>query len=245
MLVLQMDVTKEEEVSRALQAVEDSLDGRDLWAVVANAGAASLGYIEWQPMSRVRSLFDVNTFGALLVSTTFLPLLKRSRGRLVLVSSVFGRMTMPEFVAYCMSKCAVTSLADGLRRQYFNRGLHICTVEPGGYRTALHDQSRVEQEFDRDLNLLPERVRKCVNGRSVANFKHTAHVLHSAFMRDDLQEAVDAIKTAVQETVPRASYKPGGPPLGIVRWLHNIAPTEMADEVIHTARRISMLMTKK
>ncbi|KAK8763978.1 hypothetical protein V5799_033407 [Amblyomma americanum] len=244
-LVLKMDVTKVEEVSRARKVVEDSLDGRELWAVVSNAGVATLGYIEWQPTNKVRHVFDVNTLGTLSVTVTFLPLLKKSQGRLVLVSSFFGRMTMPEFVAYCMSKCAVTSLADGLRRQYFNKGLHVCTVEPGAYRTGIVDHPRMEAEFDRDLDLLPEGVRKGVNKHAVANFKHTAEVLHTSFMRDDLQEVVDAMKMAVREWLPRASYKPGGPTLGIVRWLHNIAPSEMADEVIHAARRISMLVKRK
>ncbi|XP_077494726.1 retinol dehydrogenase 7-like [Amblyomma americanum] len=244
-LVLKMDVTKVEEVSRARKVVEDSLDGRELWAVVSNAGVATLGYIEWQPTNKVRHVFDVNTLGTLSVTVTFLPLLKKSQGRLVLVSSFFGRMTMPEFVAYCMSKCAVTSLADGLRRQYFNKGLHVCTIEPGAYRTGIVDHPRMEEEFDRDLDLLPEGVRKGVNKHAVANFKHTAEVLHTSFMRDDLQEVVDAMKMAVRECLPRASYKPGGPMLGIVRWLHNIAPSEMADEVIHAARRISMLVKRK
>ncbi|XP_037580992.1 retinol dehydrogenase 7 [Dermacentor silvarum] len=244
-LLLQMDVTKKDEISEALRAVECHLEGRELWAVVANAGVACLGYIEWQPISRVRSVFDVNTFGALSVSTAFLPLLKKSRGRLVIVTSLLGRMTMPEYLAYCMSKCACTSLADGLRQQYFNRGLRVCMVEPGAYRTALVNHSRMEEAFDRDLELLPDRVRKDVNQKVVAYFKHTADVLHSSFMRDELQEVVDAMKMAVQEKLPRASYRPGATVLGLVRWLHNIAPAELADEVMDAARRISTLVKRK
>ncbi|XP_077494728.1 retinol dehydrogenase 7-like [Amblyomma americanum] len=244
-LVLQMDVTKEQEIDRAYQTVEDRLDGKELWAVIANAGIAVMGYIEWQPISRVRSVFDVNTFGALSVSTTFLPLLRKSRGRLVLVSSYYGRLTMPEFVNYCMSKSALTSLADGLRRQYFSRGLHVCIVEPGAYRTDMVNHSRMEQLFDHDLKLLPERVRERVNDKSVANLKHSADVVHTAFMREDLQEAIDPIKMAVRERIPRACYKPGGPLLAVVRWLYNIAPDEVADEVIHEIRRLSMLVKRK
>ncbi|KAH9380033.1 hypothetical protein HPB48_006149 [Haemaphysalis longicornis] len=129
-----MDVTKEEQIVRALETIEATLNGKELWAVVANAGVSSIGYIEWQPMSRVRSVFDVNTFGALSVATAFLPLLKKARGRLVFVTSVLARSTTPESVTYSMSKCACNALADGLRRQYYNRGVHVSTVEPAGYR---------------------------------------------------------------------------------------------------------------
>ncbi|KAK8763981.1 hypothetical protein V5799_033410 [Amblyomma americanum] len=183
-LVLQMDVTKEQEIDRAYQTVEDRLDGK-------------------------------------------------------------GRLTMPEFVNYCMSKSALTSLADGLRRQYFNRGLHVCIVEPGAYRTDMVNHSRMEQLFDQDLKILPERVRERVNDKSVANLKHSADVVHMAFMREDLQEAIDPIKMAVRERIPRACYKPGGPLLAVVRWLYNIAPDEVADEVIHEIRRLSMLVKRK
>ncbi|KAH6924656.1 hypothetical protein HPB50_021797 [Hyalomma asiaticum] len=244
-LVLQMDVTKEEEISRALEVVESQMDGRELWAVVANAGVACLGYIEWQPMSRVRSVFDVNTFGALTVSTTFLPLLRKSRGRLVLVTSFLGRVTMPEYLAYCMSKSATSSMADGLRRQYFNNGLRVCIVEPGAYRTALVNHFRMEELFDRDLQLLPDRVRKGVNEKVVNYFKHTADILHSMFMRSELQEVVDAMKMAVQEKLPRASYSPGATTLGLLRLLHNVTPAELVDEVMDAARRLSTLVKRK
>ncbi|KAL1442418.1 hypothetical protein MTO96_030821 [Rhipicephalus appendiculatus] len=164
--VLQMDVTKEEEVARAFQIVVKTLDGRNLWAVVANAGVGSMGYIEWQPLSRVRSVFDVNTFGVLSVSATFLPLLKVSGGgRLVLISSILGRVTLPECLAYCMTKSACITLADGLRRQYLNRGVHVCTVEPTAYRTAIMDHAKMEETYDRDMALLPEGIRSAINHR--------------------------------------------------------------------------------
>lgn len=243
--VLQMDVTKEEEIEQALQIVEDTLDGKELWAVVANSGVSSVGYIEWQPMSRVRSVFDVNTFGALAVATAFLPLLKKAQGRLVIVTSTFGSLTMPEFLAYCMSKHALSSLAEGLRRQYLNRGVHVCTVAPGAYRTAMADHEQMNAAFDRDLELLPARVRSNVDENSVARFKRTAEVLHNVFMNDDLQGAVDAIKMAVRERLPRAHYRPGGWLNGITRWLHDITPAEIADEVIDAARRIAVLVKRK
>ncbi|KAH7933700.1 hypothetical protein HPB49_015956 [Dermacentor silvarum] len=243
--VVQMDVTKEEEVARAFQIVQKTLDGRHLWAVVANAGVGNIGYIEWQPLSRVRSVFDVNTFGALSVSATFLPLLKASRGRLVLVTSILGRMTLPESLTYCMSKSACTSLADGLRRQYLNRGVHVCTVEPAAYRTAMMDHAKMEETYDRDMALLPESVRSAINQRSVARSKHTAHVLHSFITREPPQEAVDAMKMAVRERLPRAAYKPGGLSDAVIRWFYDMAPTDMVDEAIDATRRIAILTKRK
>lgn len=243
--VLQLDVTKQDEIWRALEAVESTLDGKVLWAVVANAGVSSIGYIEWQPRSRVQSVFDVNTFGALSVATTFLPLLKKAQGRLVFVTSFLGSVTMPECLAYCMSKQACTSLADGIRRQYFNRGVHVSVIAPGAYRTPMTNHAKLCEVFDRDLELLPERVRHCISEQSVVSCKHRADMLHSAFIRNDLQEVVDAIKMAVRDRLPQAYYRPGGWLDGILRSLHDITPAEIADEAIEGVRYLATITKRK
>ncbi|EEC04928.1 retinol dehydrogenase, putative [Ixodes scapularis] len=61
--------------------------------MVANAGVPNTGPAEWQSMARIRSVFDVNVFGVVLVGKRFLPLLEDSGGRLVIVSSGFGKVT--------------------------------------------------------------------------------------------------------------------------------------------------------
>lgn len=234
--VLQMNVTKENEIARALETVENTLDGKVLWAVVTNAGVSSLGYIEWQPMTRVRSMFNVNTFGALSVATAFLPLLQKSKGRLVFVTSFFGTVTMPEFLAYCMSKQACSTLADGLRRQYLSKGVQVCTIAPGGYRTPLNNIDELSNTFDGDLDLVPERVRRGISERSTAALKQRSNFILSTFMRDNLQEAVDSMKMAVRGQLPQVVYRPGGWRLGFLRWMYDITPTEIADEVIEVVR---------
>ncbi|CAN8023182.1 unnamed protein product, partial [Ixodes persulcatus] len=132
--VLQLDVTKEDQVELALEEVKNKLDSRVLWSVVANAGMPNMGPVEWQTMARIRSVFEVNVFGVVHVAKTFLPLLKNSGGRLVIVSSGLGRVTFPPTTIYCMTKHACISLADGLRRQYYDQGIHVSTIEPWAYR---------------------------------------------------------------------------------------------------------------
>ncbi|KAH9380039.1 hypothetical protein HPB48_006145 [Haemaphysalis longicornis] len=129
-----MDVTKEEELHDALTTVKSTLGRKVLWAVVANAGVPAHGLVEWESMETMRKVFDVNVFGVVSVCKKFLPLLRKSRGRLVLVSSVAGRGTFPYGVSYSMSKHAVISLADGLRRECVDKGVDVATIEPATYR---------------------------------------------------------------------------------------------------------------
>jgi NAD(P)-dependent dehydrogenase (short-subunit alcohol dehydrogenase family) len=61
-----------------------------LWAVVNNAGIANIGFMEWMDIETVRKINDVNAIGPVAVTNAFLPLLKISHGRVVIVSSLTG-----------------------------------------------------------------------------------------------------------------------------------------------------------
>jgi NAD(P)-dependent dehydrogenase (short-subunit alcohol dehydrogenase family) len=73
--VLKMDVTNEEEINKTYEEIENDLNnnGEQLWAIVNNAGIACSGPLD-------KKVFDVNTFGTVRVTRTFLPLIKKSRG---------------------------------------------------------------------------------------------------------------------------------------------------------------------
>ena len=57
----------------------------------------------------------MNLFGPIDVAMTFLPLLKKTRGRVVNVSSNFGIMCYPIFAAYSVSKFGIEAFTDALR----------------------------------------------------------------------------------------------------------------------------------
>ena len=83
---------------------------------------------------------DVNCMGVVRVTKAFLPLLRRNghnRSRVVNVASLAGRFTMPAFVAYCMSKGAVITFSDGLRRELSKWNIDIICIEPHLYRYLL------------------------------------------------------------------------------------------------------------
>ncbi|XP_072140925.1 retinol dehydrogenase 5-like isoform X2 [Dermacentor andersoni] len=236
-----MDVTKEEDIDAAVEIVEKALDNKVLYAVVCNAGVGSIGYIDLQPLSRVRQVFEVNTFGVLAVSCAFLPLLKESRGRLVIVSSLLGRLSVPECLAYCMSKRASISLADGLRRQFYSKGVHVCTVEPTGYRTPVADHAALEKAMEADLQRLPEKTRSTIDERFVQRFKSRTRVLLSWFLRKDCGEAVEVIRRATLDRLPKAHYTAGGVADHVYRLLIDLLPAEVIDEALHIMSTVEAL----
>ena len=61
-----------------------------LWGLVNNAGKLTVGMIEWQPLESFKEIVDVNLWGMMYVTKTFLPLIKRARGRVLNVGSILG-----------------------------------------------------------------------------------------------------------------------------------------------------------
>lgn len=230
--VLQLDVTKEDEIDDAFRLISNDDNGTALWAIVANAGVGSMGKLEWYSTAQIRRLFDVNVFGVTSVVLKFLPLLK-SRGRIVIVSSMFGRMTAPLIVPYSMSKHACISFADGLRRTFYNTGLHVSTIEPTAYRTPMVDIKKVAQNIDELIGSLPPEAQKQLSPNTNARVMELARTFQGVFLRDDPAEVVRDMRAAVMETWPKAHYNTGGTCDTLTRILNHLLPSEVADYGFH------------
>jgi NAD(P)-dependent dehydrogenase (short-subunit alcohol dehydrogenase family) len=116
-----LDVTKTESVRKAFDVVKERLekDGKVLWAVVNNAGISiSVGNPELQTTDDYRDVAVVNLYGLIDVTMTFLPLIKKSRGRVVNMASIAGRVSMKRATPYCVAKYGVEAFSDGLRLAY-------------------------------------------------------------------------------------------------------------------------------
>ncbi|KAG5848726.1 hypothetical protein ANANG_G00102440 [Anguilla anguilla] len=86
--LLQMDMTKPQDVQQALLTTKAKLGLRGLWGLVNNAGiCVNFGDAELSLMSNYRGCMEVNFFGTVNVTKTFLPLLRKAKGRIVTISS--------------------------------------------------------------------------------------------------------------------------------------------------------------
>ena len=81
-----------------------------------NAGILGpLGAPEWMTLDDYRTTCEVNLFGLIDVTMTFLPLVKKSRGRIVNTSSINGLLSVPTNVPYNVSKYGIEAFTDALR----------------------------------------------------------------------------------------------------------------------------------
>ncbi len=133
-----LDVTKEDQVAKVAAQV-DAENPQGLFALVNNAGVSRAGLIDWLSISDFRFCMEVNYFATVSVTKAFLPSLKKSKGRVVMMSSAAGvACGYPVTCAYSASKRAVELFASALRQEVRPWGITVSTLNPGFHRTEIN-----------------------------------------------------------------------------------------------------------
>lgn len=133
---LRFDVTDEAAVQDAVNQIKEITDG-NLWGLVHNAGMVQPGFVEYQLLETYRRVMDVNYFAVVRLTQPFIPMLKHSKGRVIIVSSVDGIVSLPGNAPYDSSKYAVEAYADALRVELSFWDVHVTVVNPATMRTPL------------------------------------------------------------------------------------------------------------
>lgn len=109
-------------------------------AVFANAGrGGSAGGFSGADPTQWRDMLLTNVYGAALTAQCCLPLLRESRGHVLLTGSVAGRVTISGSM-YSASKWAVTAIGYGLREELRGTGIRVTLIQPGVVDTPFFDQ---------------------------------------------------------------------------------------------------------
>jgi NAD(P)-dependent dehydrogenase (short-subunit alcohol dehydrogenase family) len=151
LIPLPLDVTDAEQVAQAAARVQE-LSARDgapsagLDALVNNAGIAVGGPLELITPEDMSRQFEVNVLAQVAVTQAMLPALRRARGRIVLVSSIGGRIALAFTAPYAASKHALEALGDALRVELASSQVQVALIEPGSVATPIWDKGRAEAE---------------------------------------------------------------------------------------------------
>jgi NAD(P)-dependent dehydrogenase (short-subunit alcohol dehydrogenase family) len=135
---LALDVTDEQSMRAAVDTIES--DTGAVGVLVNNAGYGLYGSVEQLPMSDIRRQFETNFFGLVRLTQLVLPGMRRAGGgRILNVSSMGGRTTLPGGAFYHASKHAVESFSDALRMEVRPFAIDVVLIEPGPVRTPWND----------------------------------------------------------------------------------------------------------
>ena len=142
-VAIRADVTREEDVTRAVDGAVSALGGLDV--VVCGAGVIGTGSIENTTADLWDQMMAVNVRSVFRLVQRALPSLVVRKGNVVVVSSVNGQRAFPNVLAYCCSKAAVDQLVMCTSLELAPKGVRINAVNPGVTRTNLHRRSGMSE----------------------------------------------------------------------------------------------------
>ncbi len=139
------------EVETAILDVTDDAAAAEIvaryrpYAVVNNAGYSITGAIEDVADSEARAALETMVLAPVRLARLAIPHMReRGEGRIVNVSSIYGRVTTPLTGWYQGSKHALEALTDALRMEVAGSGIRVVLVEPGGFRTGIWEETERE-----------------------------------------------------------------------------------------------------
>ncbi|MBV8869045.1 MAG: SDR family NAD(P)-dependent oxidoreductase, partial [Acetobacteraceae bacterium] len=134
-LALKLDVTREDEVGRAIQAAVARFERIDV--LINNAGFGLVGAVEETPIGEWRAAMETMFFGAIAMTRAALPTLRaQGAGAVVNISSMGGQMSTAGFGAYSAAKFALEGASEALAQELAPFGIKVLIVEPGAFRTG-------------------------------------------------------------------------------------------------------------
>ncbi|KAK8744896.1 hypothetical protein OTU49_000672 [Cherax quadricarinatus] len=208
--VLQMDVTSQKQIDNALKEVKKLLEkGEELWGLVNNAGLATYGEVEWVNIETFRRFLEVNTIGVLAVTKTFLPLIRRAKGRVVTIASGLGRMAVPMRAPYVVSKYAVEGLCDCLRYEMRSWGVKVSIIEPGNFiaGTSIFSETSINDAAKTMWETMSDDVRSDY-GREHFEARVNLMKKYAKIGYTDLSPVINAYTEALVQRFPQARYHP-------------------------------------
>ncbi|KAG2033191.1 hypothetical protein BDR03DRAFT_702116 [Suillus americanus] len=139
LLVLKVDVTKQEDINEAFARTRSAFGRLDV--VFNNAGYGIITEIEGTPDDKARELFETNFWGATNVSRAAVNFFREVNeagkgGTILQLSSIAGFNALPGLSYYAATKHALEGFSDGLAKELpASWNINICIIEPGGFHT--------------------------------------------------------------------------------------------------------------
>jgi len=133
---LSLDITSDDDWAAALVEVERRWGGLDV--LVNNAGVAGGGRLDVATLDEWQWITEINLFGAVRGTRTFVPMLKQQRsGHIVNVASLAGLVHPAGMASYNAVKAAVVALTETTGHELASYGVRASVVCPSYFRTNL------------------------------------------------------------------------------------------------------------
>ena len=207
-LAVRCDVADRDDVERMVDAARAEFGRVDV--LICNAGVIQVGQLHSMELEDFRQAMDIMFWGVLHPILAVLPEMRRRReGRIAIVSSIGGKISVPYLLPYNAAKFAAVGLAEGLRAELADDGIVVTNIVPGLMRTG----SYLNAYFSGDRE-----------GRAKA-FQVFAPLSSLPVLSVSGERAARAYVRAIRRGLGEYIYPPQ---YGIVARLHGLAPATTA-----------------
>ncbi|KAM7300092.1 hypothetical protein ISCGN_020656 [Ixodes scapularis] len=231
--VLSLSVLNTEDLSNAVKAVTNHPSV--LWAIVLAESLGFIGEVEWDVAQHLEQMHEAHVAGPFRAVRAFLPLLRESKGRIITIGGFAGRLSFPGLVPYCMTKAALISLSDGLRRECAKWGIIVCTINPFHYK-AVDTPSPPPPPLGRRRSSLSQLSQAHLNvygDEYLLNFKVNAERRLLLFARQPHRAVVEHIVDALTHRYPLLNYNSAASGDVLLWTLLEVLPAEFTDAILN------------
>jgi NAD(P)-dependent dehydrogenase (short-subunit alcohol dehydrogenase family) len=219
-----LDVTKADSIDTCMREITKSAGL--LHGLINNAGIAVGGPLEALSLEDWRRQFEINVFGAVALTKAFLPLLRQSKGRIVNMSSLSGKVAFPFMSPYAASKFALEGMSDSLRRELAPLGVSVIVIEPGSIATPIWEKATTEglgkvASYSAEIRAVYGRLLEVFSQKLDETAKSAAPV----------SVVTSAIEHALTATTPRTRY-PVGKGVKVSMSLMRLVPDRWVDRLM-------------
>jgi len=216
-----LDITNDAQVDALPAQLPASLD-----ALVNNAGVVVGGPVEALALDELRRSLEVNVVGQVAVTQAVLPRLRATRGRVVFVSSLSGRIVTPMTGAYNASKFALEAVADALRMELWPWRIGVSLVEPAQTDTDMW--RKADDQLEESVATVSDEHRE-LYAQHIDGFRKA--IPKSQRMAASPDGVADTILRALTDRRPRPRYIVGAAPRAQYR-IASLLPTGALDSAM-------------
>jgi NAD(P)-dependent dehydrogenase (short-subunit alcohol dehydrogenase family) len=146
LLPVVVDIADREQVQAAAETVRQALGEKPLVGLINNAGIFVGGTLEFTPIDRLRHQLEINVVSQVSITQLFIPLLRKSQGRIINVGSISGIFASPMLGPYCASKYAMEAISDVMRRELKPWQIKVSLLESGNIATKIWEKAKDRTE---------------------------------------------------------------------------------------------------
>ena len=139
------DVEKMSQIFSDIQSREGHID-----ALVNNAGMGISGAVEYLKQEEVEKIFAVNTKAVIMLCSVIVKYLRRTKGKIINISSVAAPISIPFQSCYSATKASIEAFSLALSNELRSQKIKVCCVRPGDTKTGF-TQNRLKTDVENEI----------------------------------------------------------------------------------------------